>query len=67
MIKEDWFKLTFEQKTGEVSNRLQQLIEIEKGRHPLYNQKDQGRLCTIKKELTEEIFQTIEWESDKLK
>lgn len=66
ITKEEWFTYSPDKKLSEIQSRLAILIDIDKGLHPLYNKKEQGNLCVIKKELTQYILTTIQWEDDKI-
>lgn len=66
ITKEQWHEYSPDQKAQEITVRLDELISIDKGRHPLYNKKEQGKLTNIKKELTDFILTTISWESEQV-
>jgi hypothetical protein len=58
-----WSRLSEAEKFIELRAYLNQLIDIEEGRHELSRTVEQGRLVEIKKEIHEKIYKIIELEN----
>jgi len=65
MTKDIWASLSKQRKKEEIERCLQQLVDIESGKHNLSGTKEQGRLAQVKKDLERFILQTLEWEKGK--
>jgi hypothetical protein len=61
--KDIWKTLSFEQKTAEMKDALNQLLTIEHGQHPMSNKMAQGCLSKVKKDLEQFIINTADWEA----
>ena len=62
MTKELWLSLSEDKKKETFREWLQQIYDIEKGRHRLSGTKEQGKLSQIRKDLEKLILSTLEWE-----
>lgn len=62
MTKDLWSVLDEKSKKKQLREWLQQLADIEHGRHALCGKPDQGKLCTVKKDLESLVIATVEWE-----
>ena len=60
--REEWFALNRAQRHVEIAKRLQELYDIEQGKHPLSGTKEQGQLTDIKVAHEKFILSTVDWE-----
>lgn len=58
-----WLQLNENDKFSELEYCLSEILLIEKGKHPLSNTKEKGKLALIKRELSEKVFKIIELEN----
>jgi len=65
MNKTEWKALMYPAKRSEIENRVQELIDIEKRKHSLYNApNDEGRIPALRRRLEQELFDFLDWEED---
>lgn len=62
MTKEIWSTLSEQDKKKQIREWLQQVADIDHGRHQLSGSKEQGKLSAVKKDLETLIIKTLEWE-----
>lgn len=62
MTKEIWSTLNEKDKKKQLTDWLQQLADIEHGRHELYGKPEQGKLSKVKQDLQALVIKTLEWE-----
>lgn len=65
MVTRDvWFSLSDKDKLSKVVECLNQINDIETGKHQLSGTPTQGRLCHVKKDLEKFLVNTALWEAE---
>jgi hypothetical protein len=64
LTKETWRAKPLPDKVNIMSEVLQELYDIDKGKHKLHGSNEAGGLCNVKKYLENFISKTLEWEQD---
>ena len=62
MLKDAWQALSRKDKLSNLTACLQEIYDIEHGKHTLSGKPQQGRLTGIKKELEEFALNVVDWE-----
>jgi len=65
LTRDLWFALSPKEKHAEVITTLNQLHTIDAGTHSLSNDREQGRLPGVRKDLETYLLNVAEWQSNK--